>query len=94
MTITGAQTLDRLSGLTRKSEPSLLQLAGHAQNDPCTGDATVKNGPRAEFRCLRIQWLNRFCLRFRGRYVAVHGISGTGARPHVHIDDMHRVGLS
>jgi hypothetical protein len=40
MTITGAQTLDRLSGLTRKSEPSLLQLAGHAQNDPA--DAAVE----------------------------------------------------
>ena len=39
------------------------------------------------FGCLRIQWLNRFCLRFRGLYVAVRGISGTGARPHVHIAD-------
>ena len=28
---------------------------------------------------MRIQWLNRFCLRFRGLYVAVRGISGTGA---------------
>jgi hypothetical protein len=52
MTIIGAEVLDRLSGLTRKSEPSLLQLAGHAQNDPCTGAATVENGPRAVFRCL------------------------------------------
>jgi len=54
MIITGAQNLDRLSGLTRKSEASLMLLAGHAQNDPCTGPVIVKNGPRALFRCLRI----------------------------------------
>jgi hypothetical protein len=56
MTITSAQTLDRLSGLTRKSEPSLLQLAGHAQNDPRTG-LPPSRMVRAVFRSLRIQWL-------------------------------------
>ncbi len=32
--------------------------------------------------------------RCTGLYVAVRGIGGTGARAHVHIDDMHRVRLS